>query len=238
MLDKIIKLFHDIRPNAAWDFIKWGAAAMIASFLAIGYWLLQLYRDAPFSVVVMIAIFLISFFFIIVLYSYEKLSKSKSESIVKPGEKEKLEIVNTTLPEEGKLRNFALSNIELKRQAQQLCDDMLRFAEDQETNNSFDLFNFNSNRQPKDPNSPAAIKRANQKFARQAQESIERSNKVRNDFTQRFGVRYTTIKKELEKRGANPRDIEDFEIIHTNPYTIKRAAIQISAIANLLPDNE
>ncbi len=64
------------------------------------------------------------------------------------------------------------------------------------------------------------------------------SAKRRNEFAQRFGVRYETIKKELEKRGINPRDINEFYYIETNPLSMRDGAIQISAWANQLPDIE
>jgi hypothetical protein len=64
------------------------------------------------------------------------------------------------------------------------------------------------------------------------------SNKTHSDFTVRFGIRYETIKKKLEKKGVEFTNSDEFRIIQTNSLSINDAAIRLCALANQLPDIE
>lgn len=51
---------------------------MLSSGLAIIYWLVQKYREAPFSVIVMVFIFLFSFASLVILFCYQKLKTKQT----------------------------------------------------------------------------------------------------------------------------------------------------------------
>ncbi|MCA1625277.1 MAG: hypothetical protein LC778_16060 [Acidobacteria bacterium] len=134
-------------------------------------------------------------------------------------------------------------NIELKKQANQLSNEMLQFISDRRANepkitwrhdekmmrkkNGVETLNRNS----------AAFKRALEEWNRDNEESSKYSNKMRTDFVERFGVRYEIIIKELENRGAKLTTIDKIDAAQTNPIIMERAAIRLGVLANELPDN-
>lgn len=65
-MSRINKLLAEIRPNALWDVIKYGGAFVIASVSALAYWVYTQLSGAPFSVWVMVGIFVLSFFVVVV----------------------------------------------------------------------------------------------------------------------------------------------------------------------------
>jgi hypothetical protein len=112
MSHKFLNLLREIRPNAIWDFIKLGVVAMLASGLGLIYWLVQEYREAPFSVIVMIGIFFVSFAFTFVLFGYQKLKEKQ------PTEKQWYETPENDLISKSPEKDLVPKQLETKEKIQ------------------------------------------------------------------------------------------------------------------------
>lgn len=134
------------------------------------------------------------------------------------------------------------SNIELKKQANQLSNEILQFLSDRKANEPRVSFKFDEKMMSKKNGTEtvnrnsAAFKRATEAWQRDGEESSRYYEKMGRDFAERYASRYENIVVDLEKKGAKRTPIDDIGSPQTNPITIEKAAIRLGVMANELPD--
>jgi hypothetical protein len=125
------------------------------------------------------------------------------------------------------------SNNDIKKQANELSREMLRFFADKQA--SEPRFN-NPLLGEKNPDSKAARKRYDVAKERFDQEYGAYLQTARDEFLENFAVRYETTLRELKKRGADVKTNDEIEFNSTNIITLKKIVIRLGVIANELPD--
>lgn len=160
------------------------------------------------------------------------------EAYIFAGHTEKIEPKVTATP------ILTTSNVELKKQANQLSNEIIQFVSDRDSNKPQLTWRQDEKMMKKTKEggltinrNSAAYKRAEEEWNRDSAIQSAYYAKTQNDFVERYAKRYAIIITELEKKGVNlsPKDKSDAHQI--NPISMQRAAVRLGVLANELPDN-
>ncbi|MEP7037477.1 MAG: hypothetical protein ABI891_03965 [Acidobacteriota bacterium] len=138
---------------------------------------------------------------------------------------------------------FVSANVELKKAAKQLSNEILQFVSDRNSNRpQFPMLDPTGIKANKDgtvaKKSLSAYNKFKEERDRQNQITLNYYQETQNDFIQRYSVRYQNILNDLVRQDVDLTGGYTAIRAQTNPLTMQGAAVWLGGLAEQLPDTK